>query len=247
MGKNKICALIAENLNIPSVTISSSDGKIKSAEHLIIELVKMTLGDIEKAQKGIIIIDKFEDFIMYSSSEGRGELEKLIENNKIIVSSTVGEFLFNTSNLIIIGLANLEKIKPDRKQITGFNGTPDNKNYEEKLEEYFTTIKLNPLNHDSYIKILNSNEGILNQNIKLLNSHGINVIIQETAKNKIAQIANSSKYKVKELEKIIEKTLEIAEFEIASNPNLYSELIITPETIDNNKAFKLIKKNNGNK
>lgn len=242
IGKSKICKLLAENLNIPSVTISSSGGKMKCAEYLILDLVKMTFGDIEKAHKGIIIIDKFEDFIMYSSSEGRGELERLIENNKFIVSSTAGEFLFDTSNLIVIGLTNLEKIKPPRKQITGFNGVLENKNYQEILDEYFTTIKLNPLNYESYIKILNSEEGLLNQNIKLLNSQGINLVIPNIVKNKIAQKALSSEYRVKSLEEIIDRALLVAEFEIASNPNVYSELIITPETLDDNTKYKLIKK-----
>lgn len=246
MGKSKICRLLVEKLNIPSVTISASSGKIKNAEYLILDLVKMAAGDIEKAQKGIIIIDKFEDFIMYSSPEGRGELERLLEDNKFIVSSTAGEFLFNTSNLIIIGITDLNKIKPIKKQILGFNGEEEKSNYKEVLDRYFTTIKLNKLNHNSYIKILNSEEGLLNQNIKILNSKGINISISDQVKDKIALIAENSLYKVKTLECIIEKLLTEAEFEIANNPNLYSELIITPETIDNNKAYKLVRKN-GNK
>lgn len=242
VGKSKISKLLIEHLNIPAVTISSSNGKMKCAEALILDLVKMSLGDIEKAHKGIIIIDKFEDFIMYSSSEGRGELERLLENNKFIVSSTAGEFLFDTSNLIIIALTNLGKIQPYRKQITGFNGSVENRNYQEVLNRYFTTIKLNSLNNDSYIKILNSSKGLLSQNIELLQEQGVNLIVSDTVKNKIASLADTSQYKVKSLEDIIERTLSVAEFEIASNPNIYSELIITPETIEDNKKYTLVKK-----
>ena len=247
VGKSKICKLLVEHLNLPAVTISSSNGRMKNAECLILDLVKMANGDLEKSHKGVIIIDKFEDFIMYSSSEGRGELERLLEKNKFIVSSTAGEFLFDTSNLIIIGLTNLEKITPYKKQVTGFNGIQENKNYEKELDKYFSIIKLNPLNYQSYIKILNSEEGLLNQNIKLLDSQGINLTISDEVKDKMALIANSSQYRVKTLEEIIEKTLKVAEFEIASNPEEYSKLIITKDTIDNNKAYILIRKNNGNK
>lgn len=242
IGKSKICNLLVELLKVPSAKISSYEGKMKMSDYLILELVKKSGGDIAKAQNGIIIIDKFEDFIMYSSSDGRGELEKLLENNQLIISSTAGEFLFDTSNLIVIGLTNFEKIKPSKKQVTGFNGVIDNKKYEEILNEYFTTIKLNPLNYDSYIKILNSEEGLLNQNIQLLKSQGISLVIPDNIKHQIALLADSSKYKVKTLEEIIERTLELAEFEIASNPNQYTELIITKETLDNNKVYKLIKK-----
>ena len=75
-----------------------------------------------------------------------------------------------------------------------------------------------------------------------MQKQGVNLIVSDTIKNKIASLAATSKYKVKTLESIIEKTLELAEFEIASNPNMYSELIITPETIADNKKYTLVKK-----
>lgn len=241
VGKSKICKLLTESLDIPSVTISSSEGKMKTANHIILELVKKANGDIAKAQNGIIIIDKFEDFIMYSSFDGKGELEQITEKKQLIISSNVGEFLFDTKNLIVIGISNLEKIKPVKKQITGFYEKTYN-NKIEILESFSTIIKLNTLDFDSYIKILNSPQGLLNQSIELLNSQGVKLTVSEVVKNSIAQIASNSEYKVKSLENIIERTLSIAEFEIASNPNMYSELIITPETLDNNKIYKLVRK-----
>ena len=218
---------------------------MKQLDYLILDLAKKAGGDIEKAQKGIIIIDKFEDFIMYASDEGMDALQKLLGDNKLIVSSSLGEFIFDTKNLIVIGLSNLEKIKPLRKAVSGFNKAEANNN--EMLKEFSTPIKLNPLTHNSYIKILNSEEGILNQNIKLLNENGVNLTVSEEVKDRLAEIALSSEYRVKSLEEIIERTLRVAEFEIASNPDIYSELIITPETLENNKAYKLIRKKNDNK
>ena len=43
-------------------------------------------------------------------------------------------------------------------------------------------------------------------------------------------------------ESIIENALSVASFEIASNSELYSELIITPETIEDNKKYILVRK-----
>ena len=66
--------------------------------------------------------------------------------------------------------------------------------------------------------------------------------MEKSAIDKIAYKATTKNHGVKTLDEIIEKTLQVAEFEIASNPSLYSELIITAETPDNNKAYKLIRR-----
>lgn len=42
--------------------------------------------------------------------------------------------------------------------------------------------------------------------------------------------------------KIIESSLALAEFEIASNPNIYESLTITEDTIKDNKKYTLVKR-----
>ena len=47
---------------------------------------------------------------------------------------------------------------------------------------------------------------------------------------------------MKKINEIIDKALAIASFEIATNPNIYEELIITEETIKDNKKYTLVKR-----
>ena len=247
VGKSKICKMLTEILNIPTVTISTSGGKMKTADSIIIELLKKTNLDIEKAQKGILVIDKFEEFINYSSAEGKSELETLLEKDKITVSSTIGEFIFDTSNLMIIGLSNLEKENKGNKQMIGFNSENIENTKSNLLEKFSQPIKMNKLNYDSFIKILRSQNGLLNHNIEFLNNQGITVKAEEPVIKEIATLATKCTNGAKSLEEIIERTLSVAEFEIASNPNQYSELIITADTIQNNKAYTLVRKKESQK
>ena len=48
----------------------------------------------------------------------------------------------------------------------------------------------------------------------------------------------------RKINEINDKALAIASFEIAINPNMYNELIITEETIKDNKKYILVKRNN---
>lgn len=242
VGKSKICKLLIETLNIPSVTICTSGGRMKAADHIILELLQKSNFDIEKAQKGIIIFDKFEDLIKYSSPEGESELERLIEKNKIIINLEDGSIMFDTSNLMIIGLSNLEKENKNNKQRIGFNSETIERVKSSLLEKFSTPIKMNNLDYNSFIKIIKSQNGLLNRNIEFLNNQGVILKAEEPYIKEIANIASKSINGVKCLEEIIERTLSVAEFEIASNPNLYSELIITDKTITDNKAFTLIKR-----
>lgn len=242
VGKSIISKKITEILNIPSVTISSNGGKFPSVDYLIIELLKKTNYNIEKAENGIIIIDKFEELIKYIAPEAEVELEKILDEGEIILTTSVGEFTFNTSNLMILGLSNLEKNNHSNKQLIGFNREGIEKERSSILDKFSLPIKMNNLNYNSFIKILESQNGLLNKNIEFLNSQGIKLKVEKSAIDKIAYKATTKNHGVKTLDEIIEKTLQVAEFEIASNPSLYSELIITAETPDNNKAYKLIRR-----
>lgn len=244
VGKSKLCKLLTKMLNIPCVTISASGGKMKNSDYIIFELLKKTNFDVEKAQKGIVLIDKFDDLIKYSSPEGESELERLLDKEELVVSSTIGEFVFDTSNLVVLGLGDLQNNIKGSKQSIGFNS----QNVENKksclFEKFSSYIKMNKLDYDNFLKILNSDKGLLRSNIDFLSNQGVSVKLDNAVINEMAFIASNSNNGVKSLEEIIERTLSVAEFEIASNPDLYSELIITSETIRNNSAYTLVKKKN---
>jgi len=242
VGKSKLVKKITELLDIPTVTISANNGKLMAADYILLELLKKTKLDVEKAQNGVIIIDRFEELIKYISAEGEAELDKLLDKDIFPLTTSIGEYEFNTSNLIVIGLSNLEKLNKKTKQTIGFESKSSTEQNPYLLEKFSSPIQMKKLDYNSFIKILKSQNGLLNSSIAYLNNKGIEVKIEKTAIEKIATMATKNNHGVKSLDEIIDRTLEIAEFEIASNPDLYRELIITAETTDNNKSYTLVKK-----
>lgn len=242
VGKSLLAKKITELLNIPAVTISANNGKFPTADYILLELLKKTKLNVEAAQKGVIIIDKFEDLVNYISAEGEAELEKLLDKDIFYLSTSIGEYEFDTSNLVILGLSNLEKLNKANKHTIGF----ESKTYTDQssyiLEKFSSPIQMKKLDYDSFIKILIAQNGPLNSNIKYLCNKGVEVKVEKKAIEKIATMATKKNNGVKTLEEIIDRTLQVAEFEIVKNPELYSELIITAETAENNKAYTLVKK-----
>jgi len=247
VGKSKLFELLNNKIDIPIVTVSSNSyiinpGTYKTMEYIILELIKKANGNIEVAQKGIVIIDKFEELIYKTSPEIMDELNKLLEGTNLSLTSNSGDFTFDTNKLMIIALS-LPKTGKLKKTI-GFENKEEEIINKQLLDKFNLEINMNDLDYNSYIKILESEKGLLQSNIEFLKTKGVSLNITKPAITEMAQKASKEKFGVKSLDKIIENTLSVAEFEIASNPNLYSELMITEETVLNNKAYTLIRKKN---
>lgn len=242
VGKSILAKKITELLSTPTVTISANNGKFPTADYILLELLKKTKLNVETAQKGVIIIDKFEDLVNYISAEGEAELEKLLDKDIFYLSTSIGEYEFDTSNLIILGLSNLDKLNKTNKHTIGFESKTATDQSSYILEKFSPPIEMKKLDYDSFVKILIAQNGPLNSNIKYLCNKGVEVKVENAAIEKIATMATKKNQGVKTLEEIIDKTLQVAEFEIVSNPELYSELIITADTAENNKAYTLVRK-----
>ena len=68
--------------------------------------------------------------------------------------------------------------------------------------------------------------------------------LSEEVINMIARIAYDRKLGAKSINEILESSLALAEFEIASNSSLYESLIIDKSTIKDNKKYTLVKRKN---
>ena len=249
VGKSEIFKILEKKLNIPMTVISAKDytiyqHKYKSIEEIILELITKSNYDIDKAQKGILIIDKFEEVLNDNIPVGVIDaFEKLLEGQNMFLTSNVGSFDFDTSKLMIIAINNTQKEKKERKNNIGFENVQKQNDYKYIIDKFSKIIKMNNLDYNSFIKILNSDTGALISNQKFLNSKGITLTVEEPVKKLIAEKAEKEISGVKSLNEIVERALSVAEFEIACNPNMYQELIITSETISDNKTYKLIKRN----
>ena len=104
-------------------------------------------------------------------------------------------------------------------------------------------IEMNNLTLDDYINIIkNSTLSSLNTDREFLGKRNINLEISEEVINMIARIAYDRKLGAKSINEILESSLALAEFEIASNSYLYESLIIDKSTIKDNKKYTLVKR-----
>ena len=102
-----------------------------------------------------------------------------------------------------------------------------------------TIVTMNDLGFDDLIKIMktsNKSQLILYKN--LFNDMGINFMYDDKTIEAIARKAIELKRGARSIKKIVERALAEVNYEIFSN-NHYTKLIISPETIEDNKQYIL--------
>ena len=152
--------------------------------------------------------------------------------------------------LLIIGIGNFNNNESLRNTQVGFNKSSLNNNtllsygiIPELANKFPIVIEMNELTKEDYIKIIkNSTLSSISTNRLFLNSKNIEFNISDEVIKIIADIAYNRKSGAKSINEIIESSLSLAEFEIASNPNIYESLIITKDTIKDNKKYTLVKR-----
>lgn len=192
-GKSKTIQLICEYLNIPYAKVDSTDytqtGYVgRSVDEMLEKLINAANGDVELAQKGILVIDEIDKKATNNDSSnvatksvldsllkitGRGTVEvDIVEDGK---KKTID---FDTSNLTVIftgAFEGIEKLGVDtaHKQV-GFILTEENKksnsnNIHKLLMKYGMTpeligrikciVPLKKYDEKDYIKILKYSKG----------------------------------------------------------------------------------------
>lgn len=268
VGKTQTFRILTKMLNVPhymtSATEYTAEGYIgKSVTDMLVALIKNANYDIEKAQKGILIIDEIDK--LSESNKGHSQpnqrdvqeaLLKILEDGTFNLVIDNKDYTFNTSNLMTIGMGSWSRIELKEERPVGFEAKATKKQYKDITREdiirngmipeligrFPTIVQMNELNYDSFIKILKSENNILNINKKFLSTNGVTLTVEEDTLKEIAAKAVKQKYGARSLDEIIETALSAASFEIATNPKEYSELIITPETIKDNKKYTLVRK-----
>ena len=268
VGKTQIFRELTKLLKIPHYITSATDysatGYVgKSAEDMLINILKNANYDLEKAQKGILIIDEIDKLSESNNKNSQinqrdvqEAILKILEDTTIPITVNNKEYLFDTSKLMVIGLGSWSRISIEDYKIIGYEreikAKEKNKiNKEtminngmiaELLGRFPIVVNMNNLEYEHLLKILKSKHGILELNKLFLQNKGIELIVDENTKIEIAKKAAKEKFGARSLDEIIETALSVASFEIASNPNTYSKLIISEETINDASNYKLIKR-----
>lgn len=111
------------------------------------------------------------------------------------------------------------------------------------FDNFKMIIQMDDPNLQDYQSYLTNREnaGIIN-NINFFNNLNIKLTLSDEVIESIAEYAYKNKMSLSDISDLLENMLSMATFEIAKNPDIYEEVIITPETIDDNKKYILRKK-----
>lgn len=258
-GKTTIFKILEELLGIPCIIINAKRIEEPSyIENTLLRLLEKADFDIDRAEHGILVIDKLEE-ISTNSKERHNTISKslqeliinLIEEGIFTINNIDNDkYRFSMDKLLIIGIGNFNNNESLRNTQVGFNKSPLNNNtllsygiIPELANKFPIVIEMNELTKEDYIKIIkNSTLSSISTNRLFLNSKNIEFNISDEVIKIIADIAYNRKSGAKSINEIIESSLALAEFEIASNTNIYESLTITEDTIKDNKKYTLVKR-----
>lgn len=265
VGKTEIFRTISKLMNVPCIIEDANDFTIsgyqgRDVNEMLIDILRSCNGDVEKAQKGILIIDEI-DKLAQSSNEGiattgvQQALLKLVEDGVFPIRYNGSLINFNTKKLIVVALGAFSSIEV-ATPCMGFDKSIAKKEYKditledivkygmipEFIGRFSTLVPMNSLNEDNLFDITKNSEiSALKIEREFLKSNGIDLLCDDEVIKKIAKEAYKLKTGARSIETIISKTLNDAMFEISFNPNTFKELEINSETIENPKKYILRK------
>ena len=268
VGKTEIFRILTKALNVPCAIVTATEytaaGYVgKSVDDMLISLLNKAGGNQELAEKGIIVIDEVDKLASEGTSsevnkrDVQEALLKIIEDGTFDLHYQGKNVSFKTGNLMIVAMGSFSKINLEEKKVVGFENKSIKKEYKDITREdiikngmipefigrFPVIVQMNELSLDSFVRILNnSKDNALKKNKEFLGNEGVELIVNDDTKLAIAKEAEKQKLGARSLDEIIENALSKASFEIAMNPNIYEKLIITPETINDNKKYKLVRK-----
>lgn len=273
VGKSEVFRSIHENFGIPvafedSNEYTAASYKGKDVTEMLLHLYENADQDIEKAQRGILIIDEIDK---KAGSEHEtftsaviNSLLKMMEGHVYNINTNphgMGgkEIEFDTSLLTFAFLGAFSGIEnlSTKKRSLGFM-TEEQKEEQLKKENIYTEdtlkkygllpeflgrcdtiVSMNDLSYDDLIKIMKtSNKSQLLLYKNLFDNMGITFMYDDKVIEAIARKAIELKRGARSIKKIVERALAEVNYEIFSN-NHYSKLIISPETIEDNKQYIL--------
>ncbi|MDD6272313.1 MAG: AAA family ATPase [bacterium] len=269
VGKTEIFRCISKITGLPLIMEDSTEYtangfKGKDVTDMLYNLYLSADKNIEKAQRGIILIDEIDKKI---SSRNETEiytkavldsLLKMSEGHVYHIERKEGKIDIDTSFITFVvsgAFSGIDKLNEKRRTL-GFISNEEKEeqnkasaNYTDQtlikygvMPEFLGRNKLvvmNNLGEKEFCKIIQeSDKSYLLLYKYLLENMGINFIYEEGTIEAIAKKAIELGAGARSIKKIIENAFEIINYQLFSRGN-YNELIISPQTIDDNTKFIL--------
>ena len=249
-GKTEILKRIAKLYNIPIViedatSLSETGYQGRKITDLLEDLCMEANGDIELAQKGILIIDEFDklaenekDNQTHVSRSGvQRSLLKLLDGHLFYFDNKK----FDTSKLTIVGAGAFTGIvnSDDYKNLT----TDDFMKYgimRELIGRFSKVITMNPLKKDDIIKILkNSNYSPINTYKKLFELLNVKFEFNDEFIEYIAELAVKKQSGARSLKTVFDECISSALFRIFAGE--YTGISLVKPSNENEKPYVLTK------
>lgn len=267
VGKTEIFRAISKKTNLPitiedSTEYTAASYKGKDVTEMLIHLYENANRDLERAQRGIVVVDEIDKKVSKGDHETYttaviNSLLKMMEGQKYILQlEDKSSIVFDTSRLTFAFLGAFSGIEQysNNKRNIGFMSTDDeqptsqiyNNNTLIKyglMPEFVgrndNLIVMNALDVNELIRIAKeSDKSQLLLYEKFFLSLGIKLIYDEKTLEEIAVEAKKLGIGARGIKRIVETALEVANYHCLSS-NKYTSLTISPETIHDNKQYIL--------
>ena len=255
-GKTEILKRISKLYDIPIViedaTSLSETGYVgRKITDLLEDLYLASEGDIEKAQKGILVIDEFDKLAEDHSNSGdhvsrigvQRSLLKLLDGSLFYFDDKK----FDTSKLTVVALGAFTGIKQgdDYANLTNDDFIKFGM-MRELMGRFSKIIKLNTLSEEDIIKILKESDfSPLNTYKILFEKLGIEYSYTEDFIKYIAEIAVTKQSGARSLKMVFDDAISGALFKIFAGE--YTSISLERPSSENSKPYTLTNKNSGDK
>ena len=258
--KKEIIKSICDTANIPYHFVNAVENyEVIDIEDVLIKLLEQSNNNLDLAENSLLIIDNIDklaldDLNSDSFANAQYNLAKILKGETILLQyDRKRKIPFDTSKMMIIGMGNFKDEEIKDIKVKGFSSVIDTKkNNKEKykygmldglFDNFNMIIQMEDPKQKDYVNYLTNREtaGLLN-NITFFDSLDIKLTLSDEVIDAIARNAYQNKMSIADVRELIENSLTKASLEIAKKPGEYKELIISPETLKDNKNYILIKK-----
>lgn len=220
--------------------------------------------NLEKTENAIIFIDEIDKKGSFSKTDisGKGVLNVLlpfIEGGVYnACPNMAGGFSqiripIKTDNMIVVFGGAFTDVYGDKSRSIGIGfGNDVLKSPEIKMTDFIEkagmpdefmgrirVIKMNDLDVSAIKKILNeSDESILNIQRRLFEKEGVILNATDEYKDEVASLAYEMKTGARGLNNVVEESTSLAYQDVLENPDKYSEIILTGDTVKNPKNYE---------
>ena len=261
-GKTETIKAAASYLGCPYKEINSANLvpqgiKGESLEDCMYSLIIQAKEDIKKAERGMLFFDEFEK-LGRTKSEFKEDVKtillKFIEGAKFTIDTQTNSYVFNTSKLNLAFAGVFEELYK-KKNPLGFGGSVQeepvdlasniaNKDYfgKELLTriKYFYLFDELSLETKKEILLYSKLSEYLEKKNRYLRQFKVDLIAKDSYINRIMEKLDENNQSIRELNKLVARTLEEVEYELLYNDHRNQKLILTKEIVDNHHNFDFV-------